>query len=62
MLRFGFDVLNLARVVASTEYDNVASIGVMRRLGMRIERNPLPDPYYLQVVGVSEHPSSRTTR
>lgn len=52
LVRFGFESLNLARIVASTEYDNVASIGVMRSLGMRIERNPMPDPIYLQVVGV----------
>ncbi|HZS93954.1 MAG TPA: GNAT family N-acetyltransferase [Chloroflexota bacterium] len=56
LVRFGFDSLNFARIIASTEYDNVASIGVMRRLGMRIERNPLPDPFYLQVVGVIVHP------
>ncbi len=58
LLTYGFGPLNLARIVATTEYENAASIGVMRRLGMRIERNPLPDPFYFQVVGVIEHPSS----
>lgn len=46
--------LNLKRVVATTDYDNVASIGVMRKLGMRIEKNPRAEPPWLQVVGVLE--------
>jgi len=53
LLGYGFGSLQLARIVASTTYDNIASAGVMRRLGMRIEHNPLPDPNYLQVVGVA---------
>ena len=60
LLHYGFGPLNLARIVATTEYENEGSIGVMRRLGMRIERNPLPDPFYLQVVGVIEHPGDAT--
>jgi hypothetical protein len=31
-------------------------MGVMRKLGMRIERNPFPDPPWLQVVGFIEQP------
>jgi len=54
MIEYAFQHLRLRRVVATTEYDNLASIGVMRRLGMRIERNPLPEPPWLQVVGVLE--------
>jgi RimJ/RimL family protein N-acetyltransferase len=46
-----FKVRRVARVIATTDYDNAASIGVMRRLGMTIERNPFADPFYLQVVG-----------
>jgi hypothetical protein len=42
--------------VATTEHANIASIGVMRKLGMRIERNSLSEPPWLQVVGVLEHP------
>ena len=38
-----------------TNYDNAASIGVMRRLGVAIERNPLPEPPYMQIVGVLEN-------
>ena len=58
LITYGFGPLNLARIVATTEYENLASIGVMRRLGMHIERNPLPDPFYFQVVGVIEHPDN----
>lgn len=58
LVEHGFAGLRLARIVATTEYDNVASMGVMRRLGMRIERNPLPEPPWLQVVGVLDHPGA----
>jgi RimJ/RimL family protein N-acetyltransferase len=50
-----FAELELARVVATTERDNVASIGVMRRLGMRVEENPEPEPAWFQVVGILRH-------
>jgi RimJ/RimL family protein N-acetyltransferase len=53
----GFDQLNLARIVATTERDNLASIAVMRRLGMRVERNPLPQPEWFQVVGWLDAPA-----
>ena len=55
MLDHAFSALRLARVVATTSHDNAASIGVMRRLGMRIETNPCPDPPWLQVAGVLEN-------
>lgn len=55
LIRYGFDQLRLRCIVATTESDNVASIGVMRRLGMRIERNPRPEPEWFQVVGVAEN-------
>lgn len=54
LIRFAFDTLYLQRIVATTTYDNAASIGVMRKLGMSVERNPLPEPIYMQVVGVLE--------
>ena len=44
--------MGVARVIATTTYDNDASMGVMRTLGMRLERNPGPDPHWFQVVGV----------
>jgi RimJ/RimL family protein N-acetyltransferase len=50
----GFRDLKLRRIVAMTKDENAASIGVMRKLGMRVERNLLPDPPWLQVVGIIE--------
>lgn len=47
-----FDRLHVEQLVATTEHDNLASIAVMRRLGMQIETNPHPEPPHLQVVGV----------
>lgn len=57
MIEYAFGELRLHRVIATTTYENAASIGVMRKLGMRIERNPFPDPPWLQVVGLLWHPS-----
>jgi RimJ/RimL family protein N-acetyltransferase len=54
MIDYAFTALNLKRVVATTTFDNLASIGVMRKLGMRVERNPFPDPPWFQVVGCLE--------
>ncbi len=51
LIAHAFAELHLARVVATTERGNVASIGVMRRLGMRVEENPEPEPAWFQVVG-----------
>ena len=52
MVEFAFKQLRLKRVIATTEYTNVASQGVMRKIGMRVTHNPLPEPGWLQVVGV----------
>jgi ribosomal-protein-alanine N-acetyltransferase len=49
---FAFDKLHAARLVATTERTNAASIAVMRRLGMTIEKSPDPDPHWFQTVGV----------
>ena len=54
LMDYAFGTLRLRRVVATTDHANAASIGVMRKLGMRIDRNPLPEPPWLQVVGVRE--------
>ena len=51
LIDHAFGALRLARIVATTEHDNHASIGVMRRLGMTLERNPLPEPAHFQTVG-----------
>jgi RimJ/RimL family protein N-acetyltransferase len=52
LIDYAFSVLGLGRIVATTEYENVASQAVMRRLGMTIECNPRPEPPWFQVVGV----------
>jgi [ribosomal protein S5]-alanine N-acetyltransferase len=55
LIRYAFTELNLQRIVATTTYENAASIGVMRKLSMTIGRNPLPEPAWMQVVGVLEN-------
>ena len=57
MVGYAFDELQLARIVATTENDNVRSIAVMKRLGMTIERNPLGQPHWFQTVGVLMNPA-----
>lgn len=57
MVSYAFDELELARIVATTENDNVRSIAVMKRLGMTIERNPLSEPDWFQTVGVLVNPA-----
>jgi RimJ/RimL family protein N-acetyltransferase len=58
LIEFAFSVLRLRRLVATTTYENVRSMGVMRRVGMRIEQNPYADPPWLQVVGILDHPTA----
>lgn len=55
LIDFAFTMLKLRRVVATTTYDNTASINVMQKVGMRIETNPLPTPPWLQVTGILEN-------
>ena len=55
MIDHAFKQLRLKRILATTEYSNTASQGVMRKLGMKITRNPLPEPEWLQVVGLLEN-------
>jgi [ribosomal protein S5]-alanine N-acetyltransferase len=56
MVAYAFAELDLARIVATTEHDNLRSIAVMRRLGMTIERNPVAEPPWFQTVGVLANP------
>jgi ribosomal-protein-alanine N-acetyltransferase len=48
---------NVRRLIATTEYENEASIAVMKRVGMTIERNPHDDPPWFQIVGILENPA-----
>jgi len=49
-----FHTLKLGRILAETQRGNTASMEVMRRLGMRIEENPYPEPFWFQVTGILE--------
>ena len=55
LIDYAFETLRVERIMAGTEYDNLASIGVMRRLGMRIERNPFAEPAWFQITGILEN-------
>lgn len=57
LVSYAFGQLRVRRLVATTEHDNARSINVMRRLGMRIERNPRPDPAWFQTVGILDNAS-----
>jgi RimJ/RimL family protein N-acetyltransferase len=59
LVDYAFQYLRLKRIVATTTYENAASIGVMRKIGMRIERNPHQEPPWLQIVGVLENDVSK---
>jgi RimJ/RimL family protein N-acetyltransferase len=52
LVAYAFGRLHLQRLIATTTFDNNASMGVMRRLGMRLERNPRSEPAWFQVMGV----------
>lgn len=58
LIDYAFGDMRLQRLIATTEYDNLASQAVMRKLGMTIEHNPFPDPPWLQVVGILPNPQS----
>jgi [ribosomal protein S5]-alanine N-acetyltransferase len=55
LIDYAFTNLHLRRIVATTSYDNAASMAVMRRLGMKVEHNPQQEPPYFQVTGILEH-------
>jgi [ribosomal protein S5]-alanine N-acetyltransferase len=55
LVDFAFTQWHVRRIVATTEDTNVASAGVMRRIGMRVDRNPFPAPFFLGVVGIVDN-------
>ena len=55
LIDYAFGTMRLNRLIATTEYDNLASQAVMNKLGMTIERNPFTEPVWLQVVGILEN-------
>jgi len=58
LIDYAFRQLYLQRIIATTGYDNAASIRVMQKVGMTIERNQLPEPPWFQVVGILENPAA----
>jgi RimJ/RimL family protein N-acetyltransferase len=58
LVDLGFEEMHLKRILATTEYTNAGSQAVMRRLGMHIARNPLPEPVWLQIVGILVNPAA----
>ncbi len=54
LIEYGFRALSLKRIVATTTYDNEASIAVMRKIGMAVHRNPYSEPPWMQIVAVRE--------
>ena len=56
LIDHAFEHLRLKRIVATTDYDNVASQRVMVKVGMTLHHNPLPTPSHFQVLAVREHP------
>ncbi len=56
MLEKAFLHLGIRRILATTGFDNHASQAVMRKLGMQVERNPIGEPEWLQVVGWMQNP------
>jgi RimJ/RimL family protein N-acetyltransferase len=61
LIDYAFTTLNLRRIIATTSHDNAGSMAVMRKLGMRLDRNPYPEPHWLQVVGVLDNGSPEGT-
>lgn len=53
---YAFSELQVKKIIATTTYTNLASIGVMQRLGMELKSNPLPTPIWLQIVGMLYNP------
>ena len=55
LIDYAFNKMGLNRIIATTEHDNVASQGVMQKVGMRLEHNPYSEPPWCQVLGVLEN-------
>lgn len=62
MIQAAFSAFHVKRVIATSKSSNAASIGVMRRLGMRVERNPFEEPPWLQTVGFLENSDMMQTK
>lgn len=52
MVEYAFKDLRVKQIIAATQYANLASQNVMKKIGMKLTRNPLPEPTWLQIIGV----------
>lgn len=57
LVEFAFGPMQLARIVATTERENLASQAVIRHLGMRMYENARAEPGWFQLVGIAENPA-----
>lgn len=55
LIHYALHSLNLHHIIATTDHANLASQRVMEKAGMRLERNPFPDPPWLQVLGIAKN-------
>ena len=57
LIDYAFNDMHLRRIIATTAYENVASQGVMKKVGMRLEQNRFAErsPWF-QVIGILENP------
>lgn len=59
LIDYAFEYFHLKRIVANTEFANLASQRVMKKLGMTLHRNETGEPEWFEVLGVLEQ-SQRT--
>lgn len=68
LIEYGFQALNIGRIVNSVAEENVDSVALMKRLGMRIVRNMKPRPFggpwrnSPGVIGILENPHWKQMR
>ena len=58
IIEYLFHNMQVKQVVATTDYDNIASQKTMEKLGMTLYRNPTDTPPWCQVVGRLNHPQA----
>ena len=54
LIDYAFEYFHLKRIVANTEFANLASQRVMKKLGMTLHRNQTGEPEWFEVLGVLE--------
>ena len=60
MIDHAFEHMHLKRILATTEFSNIASQGVMRKLGMQLARNSSRHPSHLEIVGILLNPGGHS--